>query len=86
MAKMNLAIFLFLIVGYLVWPLLFALFGGEDVLLGFPMPIRRFALTEGGASLAEPFNVVNIAIDFCFWYLVGIGYLWYKQNKELENE
>lgn len=80
LAKMNLAIFLFVIFGYLVWPLISSFFGADEILLGFPMPIRRVTFSADGIVPVEPFNVPNIAIDFAFWYFVGIFYLWYKQE------
>ena len=82
LTKINAAAFLFVICGYLVWPLLVSLFGADEILLGFPMPIRRLTLAGDLELLQnpEPFNVLNIAIDFCFWYVIGAIYLWYKQN------
>ncbi|MFT7587267.1 MAG: hypothetical protein ACI9EW_003709 [Cellvibrionaceae bacterium] len=82
LAKMNVAIFLFVICGYLVWPFLSSLFGGDDILLGFPMPIRRITLSSDGVIPTESFNVLNSAIDFFFWYLIGAGYLWYKFKRD----
>ncbi|MFK7802940.1 MAG: hypothetical protein AB8G95_15015 [Anaerolineae bacterium] len=82
LAKMNLAIMLFVIVGYLVWPMLSALFGGDNIMLGFPMPIRQITLSTDGIVPTERFNVPNIAIDFCFWYVIGAIYLWYKFKRD----
>lgn len=82
MTKMNTAIFLFVIFGYLVWPILAAFTGSNNISLGFPMPIREISLSGDGFQSTEPFNVVNIAIDFCFWYVIGAVYLWYRHNQQ----
>ena len=88
MTKMNTAIFLFVIFGYLIWPILSAFTGAEEISLGFPMPVRQISLSGDEFQTTEPFNVVNIAIDFCFWYVIGVVYYWYKfnQQQDLANE
>ncbi len=81
MAKLNMAIFLFIIVGYLIWPMLSSMFISNDILLGFPFPIRRFNLGVDTLLGAEPFSMLNVGLDFVFWYLVSAFYRDYQDRK-----
>ncbi|MEM8863059.1 MAG: hypothetical protein AAGD96_32510 [Chloroflexota bacterium] len=72
--KINVALLLLTVVGYLVWPLIMSIAGVETVPFGFPLATRSMSFSpEALENLGdfESVNFVAVAVDVVFWYLVS---------------
>ena len=79
--KINLAIVLLVVVGYIIWPLITGLSGADMVPLGFPMATRTLDFSAAGAQTPidfgnlEQVNFLAVGVDVLVWYLASCAYV-----------
>ncbi|MEM9775199.1 MAG: hypothetical protein AAF902_11510 [Chloroflexota bacterium] len=89
--KINLAIVLLIVGGYIVWPLIIGLTGADLILLGFPMATRTLDFSAAGTQTPidfgnwEQVNFLAVAADVIVWYLASCAYVQRFGERDLES-
>ena len=79
--KVNLALVLLVLVGYILWPLITWATGGDAISFGFPMATRTLDISAAAAETPIDFNnlgrpsLVGAIVDVVFWYGLSCTYV-----------
>lgn len=76
--KVNLTFILLAVGGYLVWPVVTAVLGFEQIALGFPMATRRIDFATDSIGDFSRINFLAVGIDLIFWYVVSCAVALWK--------
>ena len=70
--KINLALVLFALIGWLVWPIIQTAIGTETISVGFPLATRSVSFASDSIedlANAESLNMAAAVADLILWYL-----------------
>lgn len=69
--KFNLTLILLALGGYLIWPMIMSLMGGEMISMGFPLATRRLNLATDSVADFATVNFFAVVVNIVFWYLAS---------------